>query len=229
LKNQVVAALTKLIFMKPLLFSFFLLLLGQACAQNNKTNPRVMGKVGAPCEGCEAICECPVYFTQLKSSVEMPDWNEKGPKLVVRGVVFKADGQTPAPDIILYFYHTDQTGIYPRKGDEVGWAKRHGYIRSWIKTNEKGEYSFSTLRPAPYPGRNDPAHIHITLKEPDMNEYWIDEFVFADDPLLTQEQIARLENRGGSGILSTSLENNTLKATRNIVLGKNIPGYQVKK
>lgn len=223
------AVLTKLIFMKPVLFSVFMLLLGQACAQTNKINPRVMGKVGAPCEGCEAIYECPVNFTQLNSSVEMPDWNEKGPKLVVSGIVFKADGQTPAPDIILYFYHTDQTGIYPRKGDEVEWAKRHGYIRSWIRTNEKGEYSFSTLKPAPYPGRNDPAHIHITLKEPDMNEYWIDEFVFADDPLLTPEQIARLENRGGSGILSTSLENNTLKATRNIVLGKNIPGYPFKK
>ena len=215
--------------MKPILFLSFLLIIAQACAQTEKPNPRVFGKVGAPCEGCEAIYECPVNFKQLGSSVEMPDWNEKGQKLVVSGIVFKNDGKTPAPGVVIYVYHTDQTGIYPRKGNEEGWGKRHGYIRSWIRTNEKGEYSFSTVKPAAYPERNDPAHIHVTIKEPELNEYWIDEFVFADDPLLTADHRSRLENRGGSGILTTYAEGNILKAKRNIVLGASIPGYSTKK
>jgi protocatechuate 3,4-dioxygenase beta subunit len=94
-----------------------------------------------------------------------------------------------------------------------------------MKTNEKGEYKFFTLKPAPYPGGNAEAHIHITLKEPDKNEYWIDEFLFDDDPLLTADKRKRLQNRGGDGIIKTKDVGNMLKAERNIYLGKNIPGY----
>ena len=98
-----------------------------------------------------------------------------------------------------------------------------------MRTNEKGEYQFSTLKPAPYPNASDPAHIHITIKEPELNEYYIDEFVFDDDPLLTSLQRSRLENRGGSGILKLALENNQWVATRAIRLGENIPAYPLKK
>ena len=99
------------------------------------------------------------------------------------------------------------------------------YIRGWMRTNEKGEYKFFTLRPAAYPGRKDPEHIHITIKEPDKNEYWIDEYVFDDDPLLTDSQRKNCQDRGGSGILKVKDVGNMLKAERNIYLGKNIPDY----
>src|ERR1700759_3557778 len=116
-------------------------------------------KAGGPCEGCEAIYESPVPFDKLKSVVKLPDatWDGKKP-LGINGTVYKSDGKTPAPGVVLYLYHTDETGHYPKKGDEKGWAKRHGYIRGWLKTDEKGEYKFVTLRPAPYPGGNEPAH-----------------------------------------------------------------------
>ena len=68
--------------------------------------------------------------------------------------------------------------------DTTGWGERHGYIRGWVKTNERGEYKFYTLRPGAYPGRNNPEHIHITVKEPGMNEYFIDDYHFADDTIL---------------------------------------------
>lgn len=145
-------------------------------------------KVGGPCEGCEAIYESPVPFGKLKSVVLLPDatWEGKKP-LGINGTVYKADGKTPAAGVVLYLYHTDETGHYAKKGDEKGWAKRHGYIRGWVRTDEKGFYKFVTLRPAPYPGRTDPAHIHIVVKEPGLNDYYIDEFLFADNPLLTEE------------------------------------------
>lgn len=145
-------------------------------------------KVGGPCEGCEAIYESPVPFGKLKSVVLLPDatWEGKKP-LGINGTVYKADGKTPAAGVVLYLYHTDETGHYAKKGDEKGWAKRHGYIRGWVRTDEKGFYKFVTLRPAPHPGRTDPAHIHIVVKEPGLNDYYIDEFLFADDPLLTEE------------------------------------------
>ncbi|MGA0560141.1 intradiol ring-cleavage dioxygenase [Larkinella sp. VNQ87] len=187
-------------------------------------------KVGGPCEGCEAIYENTVSFEKLPSLLKMPDvtWEGKKP-LGINGIVYKADGKTPAAGVILYVYHTDQTGHYPKKGNETGWGKRHGYIRGWVRTDEKGAYKFVTLRPAPYPNANEPAHIHITVKEPDLNEYYIDEFLFDNDPLLTTEKRRKLENRGGSGIVRLKDVGNMSKGERNIYLGRNIPNYPVKK
>ncbi len=186
--------------------------------------------VGGPCEGCKAIYESPVDFEKLNNMCWLPDWKEAGTTLAVNGTVYKADG-IPAAGVIIYIYHTDQTGHYPTKGTESGWGKRHGYIRGWMKTNEKGEYKFFTLKPQPYPGRKDPAHIHVAIKEPGKNEYWIDDYVFDDDPLLTDEKRNNLENRGGSGILLISSYykgRKSLKSERNIYLGRNIPGYTAK-
>ena len=92
-----------------------------------------------------------------------------------------------------------------------------------MRTNEKGEYKFVTLRPAPYPGRTDP--VHITVKEAGLPEYYLDEFIFDDDPLLTDAKRQKLENRGGSGILKLKDVGNMYKAERLIYLGRNIPNY----
>jgi protocatechuate 3,4-dioxygenase, beta subunit len=182
-------------------------------------------KVGGQCEGCEAIHESPVPFAQLSWQDSLPDFSEAGPKLIVSGTVFKKDGRTPAPNVVVYAYHTNQQGIYPQKGAEEGWGRRHGYLRGWVKTNAKGEYRFYTLRPASYPNSANPAHIHFTIKEPALNEYWIDEVQFDDDPLLTPELRRPQENRGGNGIVSSVLKDGVAWVKRDIVLGKNIPGY----
>ncbi len=203
------------------------------CSQNSgkKTTETRPVHVGGSCEGCEAIYETPTPFDSLSNLSWLPDWNDKGRKLAVDGIVYKADG-TPAAGVVIYVYHTDQTGVYPTKGNEKGWNKRHGYIRGWMKTNEKGEYKFFTLRPAAYPGRQAPEHIHVTIKEPDKNEYWIDEYVFDDDQLLTEKERKQCRDRGGSGIIKVKDVGNPdkpgqvmLKAERNIYLGKNIPDY----
>lgn len=197
-------------------------------AQSNARQEKEI-KVGGPCEGCEAVFECPVPFEALSEFAWLPDWNENSPrKIAINGIVYQADGKTPAPGVVIYLYHTDQTGVYPLKGDEKGWAKRHGYLRGWMKTNEKGEYKFWTLRPAAYPGRNTPAHIHAIIKEPGKTPYWIDDFLFDNDPLLTATERKKLENRGGNGILKfydASSGKSPFKSERHLYLGKNIPGY----
>ena len=196
---------------------------GQASVQNQKGKNKYE-HIGGPCEGCEAIYECPESFENLKNMAWLPDWNDKGQKLAINGTVYKKDGP-PAAGVVIYVYHTDQAGVYPKKGDEKGWAKRHGYIRGWMKTNEKGEYKFFTLKPAPYPGGNNPAHIHITIKEPDKNEYWIDEYLFDDDPLVTENMKTKNRKRGGDGIIKVKDVGNMLKAERNIYLGMNVTDY----
>lgn len=140
----------------------------------------------------------------------------------------KIDGKTPAPNIIIYYYQTDNNGYYSPSPNQDPKSKRHGHIRGWVKTDNEGRYAIYTIRPAPYPKANIPAHIHPVIKEPNMNEYYIDEFLFDDDPLLTDEERKKQEHRGGNGILMIENKNGLQVAERNIVLGLNIPNYPVK-
>ncbi|MDN3724935.1 intradiol ring-cleavage dioxygenase [Aequorivita sp. SDUM287046] len=179
--------------------------------------------VGGPCEGCEAIFE---YGNQPLSPVDtLPDFEKTEPKLKLTGTVFENDGKTPAENVIVYIYHTNRKGIYATNGNEIGWAKRHGYIRGWIKTDKTGKYTFFTSRPAAYPNAKEPEHIHLTVKEPNKNEYYIDDVIFDDDPFLTQKHRERLTDRGGSGIVKPILNGGILCLNRNIILGLNIPDY----
>ena len=96
-----------------------------------------------------------------------------------------------------------------------------------MKTDEQGRYKFHSVKPAPYPGRNIPAHIHPIIKEPDKNEYYIDEIRFDDDPLLTKEERVKEEKRGGSGIIKhTKNQDGVWIGRRDVVLGLNIPNYK---
>jgi protocatechuate 3,4-dioxygenase, beta subunit len=209
--------------------SFILSLAG--CSQNNSKKAAIKPgsqkeiKVGGSCEGCEAIYESYVSFDKLSYIDTLPDFNEQGPKIEISGIIYQQDGKTPAPGVILYVYHTDQAGLYSKKGNVTGWGKRHGYIRGWMKTNEKGEYKFYTLKPAAYPGRNIPAHIHPVIKEPGKTEYWIDEYLFDDDSLLTTEEREKNEGRGGNGIIMLEEKDGMFYGKRNIYLGRKIPDY----
>ena len=52
-----------------------------------------------------------------------------------------------------------------------------------------------------------------------------DNYVFEDDPLLTQEKIRSFSNRGGSGVIRLKREKGIWTANRDIILGLNIPNY----
>ena len=155
----------------------------------------------------------------------MPDFFEPGPKIEISGTIYQQDGHTPAGGVVFYVYHTEQRGHYAKKGDETGWGKRHGYIRGWTKTDKNGFYKFYTLVPASYPNSRNPRHIHPTVKEPGKNEYYIDEYLFADDPLLPEKEKTNTGTRGGNGVVKPYLKDGMLHATRKIILGLNIPNY----
>jgi protocatechuate 3,4-dioxygenase beta subunit len=221
-----------MIMQRSLIFVLTAVLLGfTGCSQNNskKTATKPVNqkeiKVGGRCERCEAIYESYVSFDKLFYIDTLPDFNEPGPKIEISGTIYRQDGKTPASGVILYVYHTDQSGLYSKKGDETGWGKRHGYIRGWMKTNEQGQYKFYTLIPASYPNSTNPKHIHPIIKEPGKTEYWIDEFVFDDDPLLSVKERNKTNPVGGDGVLKPSLKNGMLRASRNIILGLNVADY----
>jgi len=183
-------------------------------------------KVGGPCNDCAAVFESPQPFEKLKPFILLPGttWVGKKP-MGINGTVFKPDGKTPAAGIVLYIYETDETGTYPQKGDEKGYAKQHGYLRAWVRTDDKGFYKFGCLRPRATPGSDKPAAIHVIVKEPGFSPYYVDDYVFSDDPALTDDMKSKFPNRGGSGIIKIVDVGNMFKGERNIILGKNIPGY----
>jgi len=209
--------------MKRQLSILILTVLLSSCG--NSQNPESIRLIGGPCEGCEAIFE---YGNKKLTSVDtLPDFLEKGPKIKVSGTIYQNDGKTPAENVILYIYHTDQNGIYATKGGETGWGKRHGYIRGWIKTDNNGKYAFYTLRPGVYPDRSTPAHIHPTILEPNGKYYWIGSYHFEGDTLLTKNEIFPESPRGGSnGLLTLKKEGDIWVGARDFILGKNIPGNE---
>jgi protocatechuate 3,4-dioxygenase, beta subunit len=218
--------------MKNLRMLFFCAALGYACGQSQsshlqkteKTTQKIeKARILGGCEGCEAVFE---HQGNLTSDLYLPDYQENsGKKVKISGVIYQNDGKTPAKDVILYVYHTDQKGLYSRKGNESGWGKRHGYIRGWLKTNAKGEYAIFTQHPASYPDTQFLAHIHATIHEPTQQVYYIDEFVFVDDKFMNDEYRQNEEKRGGSGILQVSDNQGLIESKRDIILGLNIPQY----
>lgn len=177
--------------------------------------------VGGGCDGCDLIYEG--MPKSLNWETTIADAKEQGEPMEISGTIYRADGKTPAAGVILYVYHTNAAGIYP---PVPGQSLQHGRLRGWMKTDEKGRYKFRSIKPAAYPGRKDPAHIHPVVKEKDKNEYYIDEFRFDDDPLLTKEERAKEEKRGGSGIIKLTKQNGVWIGHRDIVLGYNIPNYK---
>lgn len=188
------------------------------------THPDV---IGGRCMCCEGTEEYPKDKELGHIGILWDYLQEGGNKIEINGTVYEKDGRSPARDVILYIYHTDQTGRYPQLGSGGGCTGVHGSLRGWAKTDEKGEYKFLTRRPAPYPGESLPAHIHIYVKEPNKNPYYIADCTFDDDPLLTEEWRERDSRRGGDGVLKNGIEQGDVTVyRRDIILGLNIPNYR---
>ncbi len=198
----------------------------QVASQSPEPTPsfRSTGPVGGPFEnGDFYLIGLPEHIPPVDTS---PGWDQPGQRLLIQGTIYHQDGQTPAPGVVMYYYHTDIQGVYANREGLDPQVVRHGYIRGWVQSDDNGHYAIYTVCPGPYPGTDFPAHIHPAIKEPDIeNAYYIDEFVFDDDPLLTPEKRSEMENRGGSGILTCIQREDLLVADRDIILGRNIPNY----
>ena len=203
--------------MKAIIFSLLLISLQLvSCGQEKQQNKETTKSKLPDCEWCGAT-EAPENLSW--KTVIAPE-SEDGERIFITGIVFKNDSKTPAPNVLIYVYHTNNKGIYPKLGNETGNAQRHGYLRAWVRTNEKGEYAFSTIKPKPYPSGKDPSHIHITLSPQGESEYWIDPFLFDDDTLVDdKERKKQSEIPGFSHILTLQKNSKGVwQGKRNIIL-----------
>lgn len=168
------------------------------------------------CDGCE-VAEAH-EAANLDPDLVLPPDGEPGEPLLLQGRVLAADGETPAAGVVLYFHQTNADGYY-RSHRSTGRGGRHdGMIQGWLATNADGRYRVETIRPAPYPGLGVPAHIHVYVKEPGRRPYYLDDFVFTDDPLVDDAYVAAQELRGGSGIVKLDGDAGGWRAARDIVL-----------
>lgn len=199
-----------------------MLILSSCKGQTTNTENKL---VGGPCEDCEAALDYKLLNLNPKSVDSLPDYSKTKPKLKITGTVFKLDGKTPVENVILYVYHTSRDSIYKPSENPIGWEKRHGKYRGWLKTDVNGEFTFFSFRPAPYPQLRESEHIHIYVKEPNKIPYYIDNYTFMDDPTLSKEDIKSQRKRGGSGLINLTEQNGLLIGKRDIILGLNIPNY----
>ncbi len=124
--------------------------------------------------------------SEKKWKIKITSENEPGEKLIVTGRVFERDGKTPVADAEILVYQTDANGFY-REGD-----KRIGGI---MFTNTDGGYEYHTIKPAPYPGGTNPAHVHYKVTGKDIPEQWF-ELQFADDKLLSKSVVEKEMKKG---------------------------------
>jgi protocatechuate 3,4-dioxygenase, beta subunit len=197
---------------------------------NNQNPPSIETQkiVGGGCDGCELMyVDMPKEILSEHTSL---GWTEGTQKLLLTGKVLQLDGRTPAPNVVIYYWHTDEKGLYSSNSKTPTKAIRHGKLRGWVKSGEDGSYGIKTSRPAAYPNENIPQHIHLSIKEPDIqNEYYADLY-FDDDRLyLAHKKKYGRFDRAGTELLRVLLDNKIQVAEHNIVLGLNIPNYPTKR
>lgn len=169
------------------------------------------------CEGCEAVTERDGLRLSPTATLAGPE--EAGERLLLTGRVTIADGSMPAAGVVIYAHHTNAEGFYANGSNETEWSRRHGRLRGWVRTGADGMYTFRTIKPSPYPGRNLPAHIHLYVGEFGRPPYYLDDVVFAGEFGVTPAYIAAQELRGGSGIIRLQRGiDGTLLAVRDVKL-----------
>lgn len=86
---------------QPLALAFSCALVVAHTAEGQASRPDLFR-----CDGCDAIHDRPHAGLGWKATIPPP--GEAGARMVVSGCVFEADGRRPAPNVIVYAYHTTQ-------------------------------------------------------------------------------------------------------------------------
>ena len=136
---------------------------------------------------------------QLTSSSRIAPVGEPGQPFVVRGTVLLPNGR-PAAGAMVFAYHTDNGGVYSAPGNVLAWR-----LKGWAVTDSAGRFEFATIRPAPYPTRSVPAHIHLSLVTTCCGRQ-LNDLMFEGDPLATPEWRAHFAQVGEHGLFAPTKE-----------------------
>ena len=178
------------------------------------------GYIGAGNAQAQDVFRPPDGSTPPPAKIVIPPEGEPGEPLVISGTIYQPDGKTPAEGVTLYVFHTDAKGVYSPDQEEGKPPKPR--LQGWMRTQADGRYEFRTIRPGSYPGGDTPAHIHGGVSGRGVR-YWINDYWFADDPLITPKQRKRIDEPEGSGKVIVTLKRDdkgVWRGTRDITLRK---------
>ncbi len=219
--------------MKALLILLYVLPGVVACGQNRdqQTNSTTSVSKTTTSEPPSYCCVFDEVQKALGHKLKIAADTQPGQRIIISGVVYQSDGKTPAQNVLMYFYQTNSSGRYSKHGNEdrSSFAWWHGYTRGFLRTNDKGEYEINTIKPAPYPARIEPAHIHCIVKSPKQKRcYYIADFVFKGDELLSQKtwsatsqfwkSVGVDNNPDYGGVSLNKTPGNILEGKRDIIL-----------
>ena len=114
-------------------------------------------------DATEKDIEGPFYREGAPFRGTLFDKGAKGDRLVVAGTVVARNGR-PLANAILDVWQCNADGRYDNDDPKNPPKKDQFVFRGRIKTNDKGEYEFTTIKPVPYSigeSRYRPAHIHV--------------------------------------------------------------------
>ena len=168
------------------------------------------------CAAAPVSLACSSHQTEARSqpsAIEIAAAQEPGTRIHISGTIVDLNGK-PVSGVKMFLYHTDATGYYSRPVNNPRQARLNGTLWS----NASGQYSFSTIKPAPYGDVSSPPpmHIHVHLQAPGGPDHWVESFYFEDDQRLHTEDVTRSRELGrfANVISLASSSNGVLKALR---------------
>ena len=177
-----------------------------AAAPGTTARPDCTVTAGAPAQGtASAAADAPSRLklgpaAELRGSTEADAAARRGQRLLVSGTVYAADCATPLAGATLQVWQTNADGEYgPGHGTD---NLRCCYLQGALRTDARGRYELTTIKPGRYKGEAQPppAHIHFEVSHPDAGGL-VTELLFEGDPSLSpgvQGHVVRLTSVAGS-------------------------------
>lgn len=117
-----------------------------------------------------------------------------GERIVIAGRLLDAEGR-PVPHQLVELWQANAAGRYLHKRDQHPAPIDPNFTGvGRILTNADGEYSFTTIKPAPYPWKNHhnawrSAHVHFSLFGTAFTQRIVTQMYFPGDPLFDLDPI----------------------------------------
>ena len=131
----------------------------------------------AAAAAAQSVHEAP---REAPASGRVAPQGEPGQPLTISGVVVGSDG-APIAGASLYVFQTDHEGYY---GVKPASDNRNPRLKLFLRTDARGAWSFTTIKPGSYPNSRVPGHIHFEVSASGRASK-IFEIVFEGDPLVT--------------------------------------------